>query len=131
MNLKIKPFFPPVLFLESKSLHEKESNDRIDDSHQCPDDDITRIMHPIVYSRESHEKYKDYPKRKKFFLKINNNHDEERRECHMTRWKGRIIEGMTDCEEISMERPGSWTKNTDFRKKHFIYSFIDEIAHDR
>lgn len=120
-----------MLFLESKFLHEEESDDRINHSHECPDNDVRRIVHPVVYSRESHEDYKNYPKREKSFLKINNNHDEERRECHMTRWKGRIIEGMTDCEEISMERPGSWTKYADFRKEHFIYSFIDEVAHDR
>ena len=120
-----------MLLLESKFLHEEESDDRINYSHECPDNDVRRIVHPVVYSRESHEEYKNYPKREKSFLKINNNHHEERRECHMTRWKGRIIEGMTDREKISMERPGSWTKYADFRKEHFIYSFIDEIAHDR
>ena len=42
-------FFPPLFLLESGSLHEKESEKSIDDPHECPNEDITRIVHAIMY----------------------------------------------------------------------------------
>ena len=74
-----------MFFLQSGSLHKPESGKCIDDPHECPDEDIRRIVHPIVHTRESHEQYNHDPKNDKSPLEITHDHHEKRRECHMTR----------------------------------------------
>ena len=75
-SILMKKFFPPVFLFESKFFHKEESYESISDTHECSDEDITQVMHAIVYARKSHNEYKKYPKREKFFLKIGDNHHE-------------------------------------------------------
>lgn len=80
-------FFPPIFFLKSEFFHNPDSDSCINDSHDCSDNNITRIVHAVMNSRKSHENYKKYPKRKKSFLEIGNNQNKKCRKCHMTRRK--------------------------------------------
>ena len=108
-----------MFLLDSKFFHHLESDVSVEKSHKRADDDIARVVHPIVDSRYSHEDYNHDSKWEKSFFEIGNNQNEKSREGHMTRWKGRIMEGMTDSEEIWVYRPGTRSKDAEMREEYF------------
>lgn len=120
-----------MFLFESEFLHYIESSESVEYSHECPHENIRRIVHAIMYTRESHKKYNQDAIFQKSFLEIGNDHDEECRECHMTRREGWIMEPLSDLEEIWMDRIWSWAKYSELHEKCLEESLIEyEVDRD-